>query len=87
MKIVWTNPDGGMTVYSPAYNDFVSGKTEAETETEYLDRVALRAVPADATNVQYVEDSTIPTDRSKRDAWEQNGKTIQVNATKAALIK
>ena len=48
----------------------------AETEEEFLARVASRSVPQSATNVQFVDASLIPADRTFRNAWKQNGAGI-----------
>ena len=46
---------------------------------------AIKAVPS-GLSYEIVEDSAIPTDRSFRNAWKQNGKTIETDMTKAKEI-
>jgi len=58
----------------------------AETEEEFLLRVIARSVPAGATNVMAVGESTIPADRSKRKAWRQNGAEVVVEPAIAAQL-
>ena len=41
---------------------------------------------ASGLSYEIVEDSAIPTDRSFRNAWKQNGKTIETDMTKAKEI-
>lgn len=40
----------------------------AETENQFIARVMEKDVPADARDVQIIDDSTLP-DRSSRDSW------------------
>lgn len=42
----------------------------AETEDEFVARIAAKGVPADARNVQIVDAAAIPTDRTFRNAWK-----------------
>ena len=46
---------------------------------------AIKDVPS-GLSYEIVEDSAIPTDRSFRNAWKQNGKTIETDITKAKEI-
>ena len=72
-RIIYTRPDGGVSVVIP------SGKVPFET-------VLQKDVPTDATNVQVVEDTTIPSDRTVRNAWVQQGKAVITDMTKARII-
>lgn len=58
----------------------------AETEGEFVARVRAKVVPADAINVQVVDGSTIPSDRTFRDAWAVNGGAVAVDMPKAREI-
>lgn len=42
----------------------------AETEDEWVARIAAKDVPKDATDVQIVDESAIPTDRTFRNGWK-----------------
>lgn len=66
MKIIYTRPDGGLTVVHPAKE----AKLDTETEAEFVARIAAKDVPSDAVNVQFVDESVIPTDRTFRNAWK-----------------
>ena len=68
-KIIYTNPDGTVSIITPAgdVND------------------AIKDVP-DGLSYEIVEDSAIPTDRTFRNAWKQNSKTIETDMTKAKEI-
>ena len=46
---------------------------------------AIKDVPS-GLSYEIVEDSAIPTDRSFRNAWKQNSKTIETDMTKAKEI-
>ncbi len=46
---------------------------------------SIKDVP-DGLSYEIVEDSAIPTDRSFRNAWKQNSKTIEIDMTKAKEI-
>jgi hypothetical protein len=116
-KIIYTRPDGGVSVVHPAEGArlahgvrSVDGKFErvgptqpidrffrrwpvdgmvadwAETEDEFIARVAARSVPADATNVRVVDESEIPGDRVFRDAWKDAGGKLDVDFAKAQEI-
>lgn len=81
-KIIYTRPDGGVSIVHPGSND----QREGETEDAFLDRVRRNSVPADATNIQTVNDLAIPADRSFRNAWKVNGASIEVDMPKAREI-
>lgn len=73
MKIIYTRPDGGVSVIHPAGQlDVVKFAPEVAdmTEAQFMEWVKAKDVPADATNVRLVQDSDIPTDRSARNRWE-----------------
>jgi hypothetical protein len=71
-KIVYTRPDGGVSIINPAYNDPIGGQREGEPENAFIDRVASRAVPANATNVVVVDALAVP-ERLFRNAFRQSG--------------
>lgn len=73
MKIIYTRPDGGVSVVCPAHNVTV-------------EELMARSIPADATNVQVIEDAEIPADRTFRDAWKQNGSKVEHDVGKAKEI-
>lgn len=55
LKIIYTRPDGGVSIMSPALDNTIEN--------------SLRHVPEDATNVQIIDSSMVPTDRTFRNAW------------------
>ena len=82
-KIIFTRPDGGVTVVYPVINitEISAGFTEADAEQR-----AWNKLPTDAINPKFVNASDIPTDRTFRNAWEHSGNSITQNITKAKAI-
>lgn len=66
-RIIYTRPDGGVSIVIPSDN-FI--KQFDGTEAEAIDFIKNKDVPADATNVQIVNDTDIPSDRTYRDLWK-----------------
>lgn len=60
--------------------------TWAETEDEFIVRVAARSIPADATDVQLVEPEIIPTDRTFRDAWKAGSGKVEYDMAKCKAM-
>ena len=76
-KITFTRPDGGLSVVHPVRNTLGETlTTDAEIEQRAWDKL-----PEDAINPQFVKADAIPTDRTFRNAWEDNG-GINVNMPK-----
>ena len=73
-KIIYTRPDGGVCVVS------VPVDTDAAL-------AAAQARLVDAANVQIVDESVIPTDRTFRNAWVQSGVTVSVDLPRARTIQ
>ena len=83
-RIVYTRPDGGVSVVVPAPN-FVA---EFPDETAAIASIRAKDVPVDATNVEVIEQAEIPTSRVFRNAWEKSGMgPPTVNMPKARIIK
>lgn len=117
-KIIFTRPDGGLTVVHPAEGARlayrvtladgtvmpsanppapvdtilrqwpVQGVTAdwAETEDEFIARIAAKDVPADAIEVQTVDESAIPADRTFRNAWKAGKGRIEHDMNKCRAI-
>lgn len=66
-RIIFTRPDGGLTVVVPNIDTYP--ERENITEDEALKRAWNKNVPADAINPQIVEAAAIPIDRTFRNAW------------------
>lgn len=81
MKVIlYTRPDGGVSVVHPAD----SGRLKNEAEDVWMERVKERSVPQDATDIRIVDASVIPTDRTFRNAWKPD---LSVDMTKAREIR
>lgn len=72
-SIVFTRPDGGVTVVVP-----VSGISTA--------LVLKKDIPGDAVDITVVDSTTLLTDRTFRDAWVQAAGNITVDMPKARAI-
>jgi len=74
-KIIFTRPDGGLSVVHPVRNTL--GET-LTTDAE-IEQRAFAKLPADAINAQFVDATLVPADRTFRNAWRQNGPTVQID--------
>lgn len=83
-KIIFTRPDGGLSVVNPVLNTIreVPGFTEADAEQRAWDRL-----PPDAINPRFVDDADIPTDRSFRNGWKDTGTAVDHDMPKCREIQ
>jgi hypothetical protein len=81
-RIVYSRPDGGVSVIVPAPNYRLAG----ESDEKFIARIMAKDVPTDATDVAVCDEADIPTDRTFRNAWERGGKSVVVNMPKAREI-
>lgn len=80
--IVYTRPDGGVSIVNPA-SEFIA---QFDTEQEGLDAIQAKNVPADGTNVTIIEAADLPSDRRFRNEWHRPaGQPVQVDMTKARV--
>lgn len=82
-KIIYTRPDGGLSVVHPVLNTL--GEEDGFTEEQAFDR-ALDKIPTDASNVRIVDESDIPTNRTFRNAWVDTGNSVTHDITKCREI-
>lgn len=81
-RIVYTRPDGGMSIVIPA-----AGSIHADEDGQkWLDRIIAKDVPADAIDVQVVEASALPADQAFRRAWVRQNGAVVVDMAKAREI-
>lgn len=78
-SIIYERPDGGVSIVHPVYGN----KNDKETEEEFLDRVRIKDVPIDASNIRIVDRESLPSDRTFRNAWKSN---LSVDMVKARGI-
>lgn len=66
----------------------VAGATAewAESEDQFLQRIRAKDVPANATDVQIVDEAAIPSDRAFRNAWKAAGAAVAVDMPRARQI-
>jgi hypothetical protein len=77
-KIIFTGSDGALSIVHPVRNTLGETlTTDAEIEQRAWDKL-----PEDAINPQFVDDTKIPTDRTFRNAWKDEG-GIKVDMVKA----
>lgn len=82
-RIVYSRPDGGVSIVVPAPEMVARFDTEAEA----LAAIQAKDVPADATNVEIMDLNQIPVSREFRDAWEKPGAGVPVvNMPKARVL-
>ena len=81
-RIIYTRPDGGVSVVNPAPN----ARLVTETEDEFVERIRAKDVPVDASDVQIVEESALTNDRRFRNAWRQTAGVISVDMPAARAI-
>lgn len=72
-KIVYTRPDGGLSVVTPVRN--THPRLEELTD-EQVEQRAWAKLPADAINPRFAEESELPKDRTFRNAWKDEGDCV-----------
>lgn len=87
-KILYTRPDGGISIVIPAPIEHLRRTRPKMTVEEYEARVRERSIPADAINVRDISDADLPSSREFRDAWCDitPESKIDIDCTKAKEI-
>lgn len=80
-KIIFTRPDGGLSVVHPVRNTI--GETLATDEE--IEQRAWNKLPSEAINPRFID--AVPADREYRNAWVANGAAVAVDMPKAREIK
>ena len=80
-KIIYTNSDGTVSIVQPILTEINPNTGKPFTIEEIAEKDIEKGIP-----YEIVDDSAIPTDRSFRDAWKQNDKTIETDIDKAREI-
>lgn len=78
--IVYTAADGMLCIVVPC-----APPLPAETEEQYLARIAARDVPA-GLKWRAADRAELPRDRSDRAAWADTGAKVEVSATRKAAL-
>lgn len=76
--ILWTNPETGILAITVP----VDGPGEHESDEEWLERIASRAVP-EGIPWRVADRSVIPADRTWREAWVDTGSAVVVDMPRA----
>jgi hypothetical protein len=80
-RILYTNPEGGVSVIVPAPD----AQLEGETEGDFIARVAAGAVP-EGVPFSIVDGSEVPSDRTFRNAWRKSGAAVTHDMPAAKAI-
>ena len=79
-RIVYSRPDGGVSVVCPAPEYIEKLMVEGATEDEAIAIVQAKDAPPDATNIEVMEFASLPSSREFRNAWEKPGQGAPVVA-------
>lgn len=86
-RIVYSRPDGGISVVCPAPGRIAELMAEGMTEDAAIVAIQAKSVPADAINIEVMERALIPVSREFRNAWQKPGLGAPViNMVKAREI-
>jgi hypothetical protein len=78
--IVWTRPDGGLSVFHVA----PKSRRQGETLAQWINRLIAKVVPADATGVRMDDDTALPS-RRFRECWRSVAGTVAIHLASARL--
>lgn len=87
MRILYTRPDGGMSVVNAVTKTDVEKILGPLSDDEYKKHVWDKSVPADAINAVEISDDVQLPDREFRNAWIQNGGSVTHDFLKAKDIQ
>lgn len=68
-KIMYTRPDGGVSIVIPAPKEALERILGELTEERYRNHIWYGSIPYDAIEPRFIEDDAIPADREFRNAW------------------
>ena len=83
-RIVYSRPDGGVSVVCPAPAYIAQLMAGGATEDEAITAVQAKDVPPDATNIEVMELASLPSNREFRNAWEKPGAGVPTVAMSKA---
>ena len=87
MRILYTRPDGGLSVVNAAPKEHLERVLGALTEEAYKAHVWERSVPKDAISAVEIDDAYQLPDREFRNAWKQDGKQVVHDLEKARSLQ
>jgi len=82
-RVIYTRPDGGVSVVIPTQETLDRFPVEADLDAHLLDR----SIPADASAVQFIDHTDLPTDRTFRNAWRRDLGAVVVDMPLARDIQ
>lgn len=74
-RVIYTRPDGGLSVVIPS---------DAVRDDD-IPSLIRKVVPPDASGVRVVDELEMPSDRTFRDEWEDDGMLVKVNMPKSRV--
>jgi hypothetical protein len=87
LKYAYTLPDGGVAIVHAVPKEHLERLFGPLTDEQYEAHVVERSIPKDATEVTKLPDDwTPPDDRTFRDAWKLDKKSIGVDLAKAKAV-
>ena len=89
-KILYTRPDGGVSIVIPAAKKNIENVLGKKlTERQYRNHIKKVSIPKDAINVREINDKDLPANRDYRDAWVDitPDSKIDVDAEKVKNIR
>lgn len=88
-KIIYTRPDGGLSVIVPATKKSLEKSLGSLTDAEYEAHVRERSIPDDAVTERSIKPEDMPVDREFRNAWcdVTPESRIDIDCTKAKDIQ
>lgn len=87
MMILYTMPDGGVSVVHAAPKEDLEKVLGGLTDEQYREHVWSRSIPKDALNALELPDNYQLPGREFRNAWLQNGKAVEHDLEKARTIQ
>ncbi len=75
-RIVFTRPDGGVSVMVPTDAHIANLMASGLTEVQAVEAVKISDVPPGSTDIIITEFANIPTDRLFRDDWRRTGAAV-----------
>jgi len=87
-KIVFTDSEGMANLIIPSSKESINKFFNIEmNNTEYQEHIIKGAIPEYINTYEFIDDKDHPADREFRNAWKQNGKSIEFDLDKAKNIQ
>ena len=77
-SLVYTRPDGGVSVVIPAPALWADYQRQGLSEQQFLEDVAASSIPQ-GTAYEVMDKSELPANRTYRDAWKLNGRVVELD--------